>query len=111
MDNRYTVINSCLKLLKTSSWSTTKRLRVEIKLIKIKRYLLNDDPESTSGSCDEAIFEALLCQMNSIKAAKWQREAYPPLLQSLAEIISALPTDGEDEPTSHYDTISGLLDR
>lgn len=109
MDNRYTVINSCLKLLKTSSWSTTKRLRVEIKLIKIKRYLLNEDLEPTGGSCDEAIFKALLCQMNSINEAKWQREAYPALLQSLAEIISALTTD-EDEPTSRYDSISGLLD-
>ncbi|GAW66851.1 hypothetical protein GPEL0_01f2389 [Geoanaerobacter pelophilus] len=82
---------------------------MEIKLIKIKRYLLNEDPESTSDSCDEAIFEALLCQMNSIKEAEWQREAYPPLLQSLVEIISALTTD-EGEPTSRYDSVSGLLD-
>lgn len=108
MDYRYTVINSCLNLLKTSSWSTTKRLRVEIKLIKIKRCLLNEDLEPTSDSCDE-IFKALLYQMNSIKGAGWQREAYQPLLQSLMEIISALTTD-EGEPVSRYDQISSLLD-
>lgn len=109
MDIRYFIINTCLKLLKTSRWSTTKRLRVEIKLIQIKRYLLNEDPESTSGSGEEAIFKALLWQMNSIKEAEWQREAYPPLLQSLAEIISTLATD-EGEPASRYDSISSLID-
>lgn len=86
MDSRYSIIISCLKLLKASSWSTTKKLRAEIKFIKIKRHLLNEDSEaSMTGSCGEAVFNALLYQISSIKEAGWERDAHPLLLHSLED--------------------------
>lgn len=110
MDSRYSIIISCLKLLKASSWSTTKKLRAEIKFIKIKRHLLNEDSEaSMTGSCGEAVFNALLYQISSIKEAGWERDAHPLLLHSLEEILSALTMD-EGEPASSYDSISGQID-
>lgn len=96
MTPEYSIVNSCLQLLKQSDWSTIKKLQVEINLIKIKRHLLDENlPVAVKGgSYSEAVFKELLCQMNAIRDAEWGNDQFNPLLHSLNTIIAAL-TMGE----------------
>lgn len=78
---QYSIVNSCLMLLKQSDWETTKRLQVEIKLIQIKRYLLDENlPVAIKrGSCSETVFNELLHQMKGISEAQWELDGFNPL--------------------------------
>lgn len=98
MDQQYSITNDCLKLLKKSNLPTIKKLRIEIKLIKIKRHLLNEHISSTikHGCCSTTIFNGLLCQMRGISEMGWESDAFNTLLNSLDAILTALTTD---EPT------------
>lgn len=81
MISQYSIINSCLKMLKQSDWETTKKLQVEIKLIQIKRYLLDENlPVAIKrGSCSETVFNELLHQMKGISEAQWELDGFNPL--------------------------------
>jgi len=98
MDQQYSITNDCLKLLKKSNLPTIKKLRIEIKLIKIKRHLLNENISSTIkyGCCSKTIFNGLLCQMRGISEIGWESDAFNALLHSLDAILTAL---APDEPT------------
>jgi hypothetical protein len=100
MSHKYIIVNQCLQLLKQSNLPTIKKLLVEIKLIQMKRLLLDEDVPSTStcGYCGENVFEALLCQMRRISGGDYEGETLTDLMERMSGMLMVL---GEQEQYQH----------
>jgi hypothetical protein len=98
MDNKYSIVNECLNLLKQSGMATIKRLRLEIQLYQIKRLLLRDltSDELKGGACGEDVFEDLLCQMRRICGGGCDAGALADLTDHLSGMLTVLCDDGPE---------------
>lgn len=92
MGYQYIIVNQCLQLLKQSNLPTIKKLLVEIKLIQMKRYLLDDDEFSSkqkSWSCGENVFDTLLSQMRKIRCGH-NEEVLTDLMERMSGMLTVL---------------------
>lgn len=96
MSHKYLIVNQCLQLLKQSNLPTIKKLLVEIKLIQMKRLLLDDDVPSSSkcGYCGESVFEGILSQMRNVCGGDQESENLPALLDRMSGVLMVLGYQG-----------------
>ena len=93
---QYSIINQCMQLLKLSTIPPIKKLRLEIQLIQLKRFMLNKDlpVELMRGTCSEDAFKTVLCQMRRINnEGRGADDAVSDLMDHLGTIIDQLSTD------------------
>lgn len=97
MSHKYILVNQCLQLLKQSNLPTIKKLLVEIKLIQMKRLLLDDDIPSASscGYCGESVFEGLLAEMRKISGSTYEEDnTLSDLMDRMSGVLMVLGYQG-----------------
>jgi hypothetical protein len=97
MSHKYIIVNQCLQLLKQSNLPTIKKLLVEIKLIQMKRLLLDEEVPSTTlcGYCGENVFETLLCQMRRVSGGDYEGETLADLMERMSGVLTVLGYQGQ----------------
>ena len=97
MNREYSITNQCLQLLKQSNLPTIMRLRVEIRLIQMKKLLLNDalTYEVKSEDSGEDVFEGLLGHMRRICGGNSEGDALAALMERLGGMLTYL--DGKQQ--------------
>ena len=92
MDRQYCAINECLRLVRESHLPTCKRLRAEIRLIQIKRLLLNDSISHSirSDAFSEGVFEDLLSSIRTTCSRDGDHDDLTGLIDDVGTMLATL---------------------
>lgn len=88
----FSVLNECLRLLSKSSLGAVERLRMEAKIIRMKKLLLVHGPPVTASAPQEDPFEDLLCRMRRYCGAGEHPDA-PAMLERMRAMLVLLGDD------------------
>ncbi|HBA87233.1 MAG TPA: hypothetical protein DCZ75_04370 [Geobacter sp.] len=90
MNPQYSTVNQCLQLLNQSDIPLTNKRRVELRLIQMKRLLLNDQSETKFELSINDMFYEVHCKMQKICNRGCNEDMLCELMLRLDGLLSQL---------------------
>ena len=90
MDKNYGTINECLQMLKKSRMPGIEKLRVEIQLIRAKRFMLNG---TSALAAADGMFEELAVLLGRVCGESCGEDDMSDLKEALDGLLTALGAD------------------